>query len=102
MSINDAASQGMLDHSEYKEEDIDCLSQHGISAHTFKMIQTKEHLEDEAKARNQQNLVKDEKKRELQEHIRVAESMRQLFLDKQTRSMFLNQLIDMIQERVHG
>jgi len=40
------------------------------------MITTKEKLEDAAKQRNKETLEKMTHKRELQEHLRVAESLR--------------------------
>jgi len=46
------------------------------------LIQTKEKLEEEARQRNMVNIEKQTEKRELQEHIRVAEALRQLFMDK--------------------
>ena len=60
---SDIISQSM--NSEHRESDIECLSQHGISAQTFNMIQTKERLEDEAKQRNMKTLEKETEKREL-------------------------------------
>lgn len=35
--------------SDYQQSEFECLSQHGISAETFNLIQTKERIEDEAK-----------------------------------------------------
>ena len=66
------------------------------------MIQTKERLEDEAKARNQKSLARDSEKREMQEHIKVAETMRLLFKDKQKMVMFLPEVVEMLQDRIYG
>lgn len=84
------------------DEDVECLSQHGISAHTFNMIKTKERLECEAKARNQSSLARDTEKREMQEHIRVAEAMRVLFKDKIKHAIFLPEVVEALQDRMYG
>ena len=101
---NESSQSGILSNSEYlqRESDIDVLSQHGISAQTFNLIQTKERLEDEARQRNMANLEKESDKRELQEHLRVAEALRLLFMDKNTRVIYLNEVIEQLQNRIHG
>lgn len=66
------------------------------------MIKTKERLEGEAKARNQTCLARDTQKREMQEHIRVAEAMRVLFKDKQRMSIFLAEVVEHLQDRMYG
>ena len=48
-----------------RNEDFECLSQHGISAETFNLIQTKERFEDQAKQRNIEVMEKATFKREL-------------------------------------
>lgn len=88
--------------SEQRESDIECLSQHGISAQTLNMIQTKEKLEDEAKQRNMKNLEKETYKRELHQHLRVAEALRGLYIDQKKRVIFLNEVIDHLQNRIFG
>ena len=95
---NESSQSGILSNSEYlqRESDIDVLSQHGISAQTFNLIQTKERLEDEARQRNMANLEKESDKRELQEHLRVAEALRLLFMDKNTRVIYLNEVIEQL------
>ena len=48
------------------------------------------------------NLEKESDKRELQEHLRVAEALRLLFMDKNTRVIYLNEVIEQLQNRIHG
>jgi len=66
------------------------------------MITTKEKLENEAKQRNMDVMEKQTHKRETQEHLRVAESLRQLFLDKQKRVLYLVEVIELLQERIYS
>lgn len=95
-------SNEQQDEGENGNEDFECLSQHGVSAHTFNMIKTKERLEGEAKARNQSNLARDSEKREMQEHMRVAEAMRCLFKDQDKQTIFLPIVVESLQDRMHG
>ena len=97
---NDVASQGMS--NQHHESEMEVLSQHGISEETFNMIQTKERLEDEAKQRNIKNLERQTFKRELQEHLRVAEALRHLFFDKNIKVIYLNEVIEQLQSRIYG
>lgn len=48
------------------------------------------------------NIEKQTEKRELQEHIRVAEALRQLFMDKNIRVLYLCEVIEHLQNRIHG
>ena len=41
-------------------------------------------------------------RRELQEHIRIAEALRQLFFDKNTKVIYLTEAIEMLQNRIIG
>ena len=85
-----------------RNEDFECLSQHGISAETFNLIQTKERFEDQAKQRNIEVLEKATYKRELQEHLKVAEAMRCIILERQSKVLPLLELIELLQERIFG
>lgn len=42
------------------------------------------------------NLEKESDKRELQEHLRVAEALRLLFMDKNTRVLYLSEVIEQL------
>ena len=53
-------------------------------------------MEDEAKQRNKQNLKRDTAKRELQETLRVAEALRLLFIDRNLKVIFLNDVIEQL------
>ena len=64
------------------------------------LIQTKERLEDEARQRNMETLQRQTERRELQEHIRVAEALRQLFVDKNVRVLYLTDVIEQLQNRI--
>ena len=59
-----------------QSEQFEVLSQHGISKDTFDLITTKEKLEEDAKQRNKETMEKMTHRRELQEHIRIAEALR--------------------------
>lgn len=85
-----------------QSEQFEVLSQHGISKDTFDLITTKEKLEEDAKQRNKETMEKMTHRRELQEHIRIAEALRQLFFDKNTRVIYLNEVIEMLQNRLIG
>ena len=100
-SIGDESSQGNLrvvSNDQDRQSDIKSLSQHGISEAVMTQIQTAE------KANNQIEPVNDQQpqenqatKRELQEHIRVAEALRQLFVDKNVRQLYLIEVIEQLQ-----
>ena len=96
--VNAAGSAVMSE----RNEDFECLSQHGISAETFNLIQTKERFEDQAKQRNIEVLEKATYKRELQEHLKVAEAMRCIILERQSKVLPLLELIELLQERIFG
>lgn len=66
------------------------------------MIKTKERLEDNAKQRNKELLEKTNEKKELQGHLKVAETMRQIFMDRSSRVMHLGELIEQLQSRIYG
>jgi len=42
------------------------------------------------------------KKREMQEHLRVAEAMRHLFFDKQVKVLQLSEVVEQLQDRIYG
>ena len=88
--------------SDYQQSEFECLSQHGISAETFNLIQTKERIEDEAKQRNLMSLERQNEKRELQEHLRVAETLRTIIKDHSSRVLHLDDAIEKLQSRIYG
>ena len=84
------------DNDEYQDEqqdeemdpDVEVLSQHGVSEETANMIKHKQDLEAEAKQRNEEMQEKEAHKRKIDEHFRVAEGMRSLFISRDKKGMW--------------
>lgn len=79
---SDEKSDEEMDH------DVEVLSQHGVSEHTATMIKHKYDLETEAKQRNEKMQEKEDHKRKIDEHFRVAEGMRSLFINRDKKGMW--------------
>ena len=60
------------------------------------MIQKKHELQEEAKLRNQEYLDREEHLKNIQDYIRVADSMRTFFISKEKKKMWLYDITEMI------
>lgn len=76
-----------------RSESIASLSQHGVSLDTIQRIEKKNKLEEQARSRNQHMLDKQEYLREIEQHNRLAEGIRTLFISNMNKPILANTVV---------
>ena len=87
---------------EEREQQIEALSQHGVNEETANKIILKQELEKEAKQRNDKMQEEAIQKGQIEEHIRIADGMRTVFMTKEKKGMWQAEIIDQLHMNPDG
>ena len=75
----------------------DALSQYGVSETTSVLIKHKQDIESEAKQLSERKLEEEAVKRNVEDHTKVAEGVRSLFISKDKKGLWVSEVIETLQ-----
>jgi len=81
---------------------MEVLSQHGISEETAKMIVRKQSVEKEMKQRNDDMQESQQHKQQIEQHIQIANGMRSLFIQKEKKGMWQEDVVAALHQQPDG
>ena len=84
------------------DHDVEVLSQHGVSTETATLIKHKQDIEMDVKERNEKMQEQVSHIRMIDEHIRVAEGIRSLFINRDKKGMWQTEVIESLQSNPLG